>query len=51
VARAIADAVERPPTPLRVEVGDDAVLVLGARRSMDDAAFEEAMRGVIGLTW
>ncbi|MGO8876742.1 MAG: SDR family NAD(P)-dependent oxidoreductase [Acidimicrobiales bacterium] len=51
VGRAIADAIERPETPLRVEVGDDAALVLGARRSMDDAAFEAAMRGVIGLTW
>jgi len=51
VARAISDALERPATPLRVEVGDDAALVLGARRSLDDAAFEAAMREVLGLTW
>lgn len=51
VARAIADAIEQPDTPLRVEVGDDAALVLGARRSLDDAAFEAAMRAFLGLTW
>ncbi|HKH87421.1 MAG TPA: hypothetical protein VKA05_01280, partial [Acidimicrobiales bacterium] len=49
--RAIADAIENPSTPLRVEVGHDAALVLGARRTLDDASFEEAMRGVLGLTW
>jgi hypothetical protein len=32
-------------------VGDDAVLVLGARSSMDDAAFETAMRTMLGLSW
>lgn len=51
VAQAIADAIEEPSTPLRVPVGDDAALVLGSRRSMDDAEFEAAMRLVIGLTW
>jgi hypothetical protein len=51
VARAIADAIDQPDTPLRVEVGDDARVVLGARRTMDDASFEGAMRGVLGLTW
>lgn len=51
VARAIAEALEDPSTPLRVPVGDDADLVLGARRTMDDDAFEQAMRQVLGLTW
>jgi NAD(P)-dependent dehydrogenase (short-subunit alcohol dehydrogenase family) len=51
VARAIADAIDDPSTPLRVEVGADAAVVLGARRSLDDAAFEAAMRAVLGLTW
>jgi NAD(P)-dependent dehydrogenase (short-subunit alcohol dehydrogenase family) len=51
VARAIADAIEQPDTPLRVVVGEDAALVLAARRTMDDAAFEQAMREVLGLTW
>jgi len=36
---------------LRVEVGDDATMVLAARRQLDDAAFESAMREVVGLTW
>lgn len=51
VARVIADAVEDPETPLRVAVGDDAELVLGARASMDDQQFEAAMRSTLGLTW
>ncbi|HXY42906.1 MAG TPA: SDR family oxidoreductase [Acidimicrobiales bacterium] len=51
VARTIAEAIEQPGTPLRVEVGEDAALVLGARRTMDDATFEAAMRSVLGLTW
>ena len=51
VAIAIADAVESPDTPLRVPVGDDAVMVLGARGSMDDATFEAAMRQVLKLDW
>jgi NAD(P)-dependent dehydrogenase (short-subunit alcohol dehydrogenase family) len=51
VARAIAGALEQPETPLRVEVGADAELVLATRRSMDDASFEQTMRGVLGLTW
>jgi hypothetical protein len=50
-ARAIADSIEDPTTPLRVEVGDDATMVLAARRQLDDAAFESAMREVVGLTW
>ncbi len=44
VAIAIADAIDDPATPLRVPVGADAEMVLAARASMDDAAFEAAMR-------
>ncbi|MGH9171857.1 MAG: SDR family oxidoreductase [Acidimicrobiales bacterium] len=51
VARAVADAIDDPATPLRVPVGDDAALVLGARATMDDAAFEATMREALGLTW
>jgi NAD(P)-dependent dehydrogenase (short-subunit alcohol dehydrogenase family) len=51
VAAAISDAIETPSTPLRVAVGDDAQLVLGARAELDDAAFEASMRGALGLTW
>lgn len=51
VAAAIADAIETSSTPLRVVVGDDAQLVLGARSQLDDAGFEASMRGALGLTW
>lgn len=51
VAVAVAAAIEDPSTPLRVEVGDDARTVLAARRSLDDRAFEAAMREVLGITW
>lgn len=51
VAVAIRRAIEDPATPLRVPVGDDAVLVLEARAQMDDASFEAAMRQTVGLTW
>ncbi|HEY4375697.1 MAG TPA: SDR family NAD(P)-dependent oxidoreductase, partial [Acidimicrobiales bacterium] len=51
VGEAIAAALADPTTPLRVPVGDDATMVLGARRTMDDAAFEGAMREVLGLSW
>ncbi|MHB8219062.1 MAG: SDR family NAD(P)-dependent oxidoreductase [Acidimicrobiales bacterium] len=51
VAVAIADAIDDAATPLRVEVGADAQMVLAARRELNDGAFEAAMRGVIGLTW
>jgi NAD(P)-dependent dehydrogenase (short-subunit alcohol dehydrogenase family) len=51
VAVAIADAVEDPATPLRVEVGQVARTVLAARRELDDRGFEETMRQVLGLTW
>lgn len=51
VAMAIARAVEDPATPLRVPVGQDAEMILGLRRSLDDQAFEDAMRKAVGLTW
>ena len=51
VALAIARAIEDPATPLRVPVGQDAAMILGLRRSLDDQAFEDAMRKVIGFTW
>ena len=51
VALAIARAIEDPATPLRVPVGQDAQMILGLRRSLDDQAFENAMRKAIGFTW
>jgi NAD(P)-dependent dehydrogenase (short-subunit alcohol dehydrogenase family) len=51
VALAIANAIEDPATPLRVPVGQDAEMILGLRRSLDDQAFEDAMRKAVGLTW
>jgi NAD(P)-dependent dehydrogenase (short-subunit alcohol dehydrogenase family) len=51
VAAAVRRPVEDPDTPLRVPVGEDAAMVLGARSSMDDATFEATMRAVLGATW
>jgi NAD(P)-dependent dehydrogenase (short-subunit alcohol dehydrogenase family) len=51
VGHAVADALEDPATPLRVEVGQDAAMVLGLRRSLSDAEFEATMRQALGLTW
>jgi NAD(P)-dependent dehydrogenase (short-subunit alcohol dehydrogenase family) len=51
VALAIARAIEDPATPFRVPVGQDAEIILGLRRSLDDQAFEDAMRKAVGLTW
>ena len=51
VGVAIADALEDPSTPLRVPVGSDAEMVLGARKHFDDAAFEAAMRKTLDLAW
>jgi NAD(P)-dependent dehydrogenase (short-subunit alcohol dehydrogenase family) len=51
VGHAVADALEDPSTPLRVEVGKDAAMVLALRRSMSDAEFEATMRQALGLTW
>jgi NAD(P)-dependent dehydrogenase (short-subunit alcohol dehydrogenase family) len=51
VGRAVADAIEDPATPLRVEVGQDAAMVLQLRRTLGDAEFEATMRSALGLTW
>jgi len=51
VATAIADALDTPDSAWRVPVGTDAAMVLGARATMDDAAFEKAMREVLNLDW
>jgi NAD(P)-dependent dehydrogenase (short-subunit alcohol dehydrogenase family) len=51
VALAIAGAIEDPATPLRVPVGQDAQMILGLRRSLDDQALEDAMRKALGITW
>lgn len=51
VGEAIAAAIADPATPLRVPVGADAELVLAARRDLDDAAFGDAMRSLLGITW
>jgi len=48
---AVADALEDPETPLRVEVGADAAMVLDLRRTLSDAEFEATMREALGLTW
>jgi NAD(P)-dependent dehydrogenase (short-subunit alcohol dehydrogenase family) len=51
VAVAVADAIEDPSTPLRVPVGGDAEMILGARKHFGDAEFEAAMRKTLDLTW
>ncbi|HEX3332956.1 MAG TPA: SDR family NAD(P)-dependent oxidoreductase [Acidimicrobiales bacterium] len=51
VAAAVADALEDPDTPLRVEVGADAAMVLELRRTLRDPEFEATMREGLGLTW
>ena len=51
VALAIARAIEDPATPFRVPIGRDAEMILGARRSLDDQALEDAMRKALGITW
>jgi NAD(P)-dependent dehydrogenase (short-subunit alcohol dehydrogenase family) len=51
VALAVASAIEDPAAPLRVPVGQDAETILGWRRSLDDEAFEDAMRKALGFTW
>ena len=51
VALAVASAIEDPATPLRVPVGQDAEVILGLRRSLDDQAFEDAMRKALRFTW
>jgi NAD(P)-dependent dehydrogenase (short-subunit alcohol dehydrogenase family) len=51
VGNAVADALENPETPLRVEVGKDAAMVLNLRRTLTDAEFEATMRESLGLAW
>ena len=51
VGNAVGDALEDPATPLRVEVGADAAMVLGLRRTLGDREFEATMREALGLTW
>ncbi len=51
VAVAIADAIDDPDSPRRIPVGEDAGMVVAARRSMDDAEFETTMRSTLGITW
>ncbi len=51
VGHAVADALEDPTTPVRVEVGADAAMVLELRRTLSDQEFEATMRSALGLTW
>jgi NAD(P)-dependent dehydrogenase (short-subunit alcohol dehydrogenase family) len=51
VGKAVVNALEDPATPLRVEVGDDAAMVLRLRRTLNDGEFERTMRKALGLTW
>ena len=51
VGHAIADAIADPDTPLRVPVGADAEMVLGARKQLGDAEFTSAMRELLGIGW
>lgn len=51
VGLAVADALDDPATPLRVEVGADATMVLELRRTLNDEEYESTMRQALGLTW
>ncbi len=51
VVHTIADVVESDAPAFRHPVGDDAVMVMAARASMDDASFEKAMRETLELDW
>lgn len=51
VVHTIADVVESDAPEFRHPVGDDAVMVMAARASMDDATFEQAMRETLELDW
>jgi NAD(P)-dependent dehydrogenase (short-subunit alcohol dehydrogenase family) len=51
VGHAVADALDDPATPVRVEVGADAAMVLELRRTLNDQDFEATMRTALGLTW
>jgi NAD(P)-dependent dehydrogenase (short-subunit alcohol dehydrogenase family) len=50
VAQAIFEAIETGGK-LRYPVGNDAQMVLTARKAMTDEQFEQAMRQQLGLTW
>jgi NAD(P)-dependent dehydrogenase (short-subunit alcohol dehydrogenase family) len=50
VAEAILEAAEKGDK-LRYPVGQDAQMVVAARKQMDDEQFETAMRQQLGLTW
>ncbi len=47
VAAAIYEAATRPDHPLRRLVGADAELIAGLRHDLDDAAFEQTVRGAL----
>lgn len=51
VADAIVGAIEQADGPLRRPLGADAEQLLAARASMDDAQFDQTLRGALGLTW
>jgi NADP-dependent 3-hydroxy acid dehydrogenase YdfG len=51
VARAIAGAIEDDHTPFRVLLGVDAQLIAAARRSLDDASFEQDLRTDLRVDW
>jgi short-subunit dehydrogenase len=50
VAEAIVNAIENGEK-LRYPVGNDANMVLAARKAMDDEQFLAAMRQQLGITW
>ncbi len=49
VADAVFEAATDPGFPLRRLVGDDAEMIAALRGSLDDAAFEEAVRGFLSF--
>lgn len=51
VAGVIAAVIEDDGAVLRHPVGDDAVLVIGTRQSMEFEEFETTMRGALGVDW
>jgi NADP-dependent 3-hydroxy acid dehydrogenase YdfG len=51
VAATIAEAIESDGSQWRWPVGDDAVLICGARDSMDDNTFEATMRETLQFHW
>ena len=51
VASAVADAIEDPATPLRVEVGRTPPWCSGSGGRSTTPQFEATMREALGLTW